>query len=211
MTPTTAVSGNSSPVSTGDSVSAFRNADFLKIMLSELQNQDPLQPQETGKLVENVQKLQDLANSTYQKYRSDLTWAQQLMGNEVRVQQQPLSEDERRRQVDQGLRPDVGYGSVTGRVSSFRTINQTVYVTINDKDYPMDNIKQLVPQQNDSSHLADMADRLLGKQVAWLNDNGEPQGGTASAVKFASDGSVLVQVGNQAVPFDRITQIGVGS
>ena len=69
------------------SQSAFRNADFLKIMLNELQNQNPLEPQDTGKLVENMQKLQDLANTTYSKFRNDIRWAQDLVGKSVEVQQ----------------------------------------------------------------------------------------------------------------------------
>ena len=60
--------------------SAFREADFMAIMLAELSNQDPFEPAETAKLVENAQKLQELSNTRFERYRNDLRWAQDLIG-----------------------------------------------------------------------------------------------------------------------------------
>ena len=90
---------------------AFRNADFLKIMLSELAHQDPMQPQETSKIVENMQKLQELANTQYTKFRADIGWGQQLMGKTVNVQQMMIGESEKQKLINAGVRPDVGYGN----------------------------------------------------------------------------------------------------
>jgi len=201
-------SGGSSTKS-ADTVNAYRDADFLKIMLTEITNQDPLQPSETGKLVENIKQLQDLANSTYEKFRSDLGWAQQLMGQTVSVQQQALTPAEKQKLLDKGLKPDVGFAQVNGRVTSFRTVEQQVYVTVGDKDYPMDNIKQIVPTSHDAQYLATMADQLLGKQVAYRDDKGVSRSGQVSSVKYAADGSILLQIGTASVPFKDLTQIGV--
>ncbi len=201
--------GNTASTGAADSTSAFRNADFLRIMMTEITNQNPLDPQDTGKLVENVQKLQDLANSTYQKFRADLTWGQQLIGQTVSVQQQALSPTEKQAQLDKGLKPDVGFGQVSGKVTSFRTIDQKVYITVGDKDYPMDNVRQIVPQAQQSQYLATMADQLLGKQVAYLNATGTLTSGKVTSVKYDKDSNLQLEVGGQSVNFDKVTQIGV--
>ena len=194
---------------TANSLGAFRDADFLKIMLTELTNQDPLQPQETSKLVENVQKLQELANTTYDKFRSDLGWAQQLMGQTVSVQQQAITPEEKQKLLDKGIKPDVGYSQVSGKVTSFRTIDQQVYVTVGDKDYPMDNIKQIVPDAQHSEYLATMANQLIGKQVAYLNDKDVLTSGQVTSVKYDDAANLILEVSGQAVNFNRITQIGI--
>jgi flagellar hook assembly protein FlgD len=111
----TGASGSTNTSSTGDSLQAFRNADFLKIMMAEVTNQDPLQPSDTSKMVDNLQKLQDLANSTYSKFRADIKWANDLMGQTVQVQQQSIDEKKATSQKDKGLKPDVGFGLVNGR------------------------------------------------------------------------------------------------
>ena len=202
-------SGTTGTSSATSSLGAFRDADFLKIMLTELTNQDPLQPQETSKLVENVQKLQELANTTYEKFRSDLTWAQQLMGQTVSVQQQALSPDEKQKLLDKGLKPDVGYAQVNGKVTSFRTVDQQVYVTVGDKDYPMDNIKQIVPDAQHSEYLATMANQLIGKQVAYLDDKDVLTSGQVTSVKYDKDANLILEVSGQAVNFNRVSQIGI--
>ena len=66
---------------------SFREADFLAVMLTEITNQDPFQPTETAKMVEQMQQLQSLANSNYEKYRADIQWADSLVGKEITVTQ----------------------------------------------------------------------------------------------------------------------------
>jgi flagellar hook assembly protein FlgD len=202
-------SGSNNSTTSSNSVDAFRDADFLKIMMTEITNQNPLDPQDTSKLVENVQKLQELANTTYQKFRSDLSWGQQLMGQTVSVQQQGIDDQAKQKLLDKGLKPDIGYSQVSGRVSSFRTVDQTVYVTVNDHDYPLDNVKQIVPDAHNAQYLATMADQLLGKTVAYRDSESATHTGQVTSVKYDAKGDVLVQVGGNAVPFDSITQIGV--
>ena len=202
------VGGNSSSAP-ADSSSAFRNADFLKIMMTEITNQNPLDPQDTGKLVENVQKLQDLANTTFQKFRADITWGQQLIGQTVSVLQQSLSPKEKQTQLDKGLKPDIGFAQVSGKVTSYRTVDQKVYVTVGDKDYPMDNVKQIVPDAQHSQYLATMADQLLGKTVAFLNDKNVQTSGKVTSIKYDKDSNLILEVGGASVNFNKVTQIGV--
>ena len=203
--------GGNTPSAATDSTSAFRNADFLKIMMTEITHQNPLDPSDTGKLVDNVQKLQDLANTTFQKYRDDITWGQQLIGQTVSVLQQALSPAEKQSQLDKGLKPDVGFAQVAGKVTSYRTVDQKVYVTVGDKDYPMDNVKQIVPDGQHSQYLATMADQLLGKNVAFINTAGVQTSGKVTSVKYDAESNLLLEVGSESVNFNKVTQIGVNT
>jgi flagellar hook assembly protein FlgD len=203
--------GSSTLSNATDSTKSFRNADFLKIMLAEVSNQSPFDPQETSKLVENMQKLQELANSTYDKYRADLKWAQDLMGKSVNVQQQPLDGKQAEALQNKGLKPDIGYGNKNGVVSSFRVVDETVYVTVNDKDYPVDNVKQVIPENDGADALAAAANQLLGRKIGWFNDQGQQKAGVVTEVLRGADGALRARVGSDLVVYDRITSIGTAS
>ncbi len=207
----TAASGPSTASTASDSTKSFRNADFLKIMLAEVTNQSPFDPQETSKLVENMQKLQELANSTYDKYRADLKWAQDLMGKTVNVQQQALDAKQTEALSNKGLKPDVGYGNKNGTVTSFRVVDETVYVTVNDKDYPVDNVKQVIPDTNGADALAAAANQLLGRKIGWFDDKGVQKAGVVNEVLRGADGDLRARVGNDLVVYDRITSIGTAT
>lgn len=189
---------------------AFRNADFLKIMLSELSNQDPMKPQETSAIVENMQKLQELANTQYTKFRSDISWGQQLLGQTVNVQQQMIGENEKQTLVNAGLNPDVGYGNKDGKVTSFRQVGETVYVTVGEFDYPIDNVKQVRPQAqtgNDPDYLANIAGNLLGRTVGYRLDDGTMSQGQVTHVGYDTLGAVMLNINGLAVPYRNMIQI----
>lgn len=187
---------------------AFRNADFLKIMLSELANQDPMKPQETSKIVENMQKLQELANTQYTKFRADIQWGQQLLGKTVNVQQMMISEGEKQKLLNTGVRPDVGFGNLDGKVTSFRQVGETVYVTIGDHDYPIDNVKQVRPESgNDPDYLADIAGNLLGRTVGYRLDDGTMSQGRVTHVGYDTAGAVMLNINGLAVPYRNMIQI----
>jgi hypothetical protein len=187
---------------------AFRNADFLKIMLSELSHQDPMKPQETSKIVENMQKLQELANTQYTKFRADIQWGQQLLGKTVNVQQMMISEAEKQRLLNSGVRPDVGFGNLDGRVTGFRQVGETVYVAIGDYDYPIDNVKQVRPETgNDPDYLSNIAGNLLGRTVGYRLDDGTMSQGKVTHVGYDTDGAVMLNINGLAVPYRNMIQI----
>jgi flagellar hook assembly protein FlgD len=209
MTTTSGVSGSSSGGLGTDTSQAFRNADFLKIMLAEVTNQNPLEPQETGKLVDNMQKLQDLANTTYAKFRADIKWAQDLMGQTVGIQQQPLDPAQKEALEDKGLRPDVGFAQKTGKVTGFRVVDQVVYLQVGEHDYPTDNLKQIIPENNNAAYLATMADQMLGKKVVYQKPDGSTANGTITSVAYDAGQNLVFEIGDQRVPYTAIKQIGV--
>lgn len=192
------------------SSSAFREADFLQIILAEISNQDPFEPTETAKLVENMQKLQELANTTYSQYRDNLRWAQELTGQNVTVGQVNIRADEEEALRDRGLNPDVGFGVTGGKVESYRTIGESVWVTIDGKDYPIDNVQKLEPQGFDNSQPVSLAEGLLGRYVQFKDTitGSGPGAGRVTDISWSEDGSISLSVGGDLVDFNDIRAIG---
>jgi hypothetical protein len=188
---------------------AFRSADFMKIMLSELAHQDPFSPQETSKIVENMQKLQELANTQYTKFRSDLNWAQQLIGQQVNVQQIVTDDAGRQALVDAGLNPDVGYQNVQGTVSSFRQVGEQVYLSVAGHDYPIDNVRQVVPKPRDPDQLVQLASQMVGFNVGfWRKEPTDVGQGVVTDVAYGLDDQVMLTIGDEQVPYSHLQSIG---
>lgn len=49
-----------SQVSSDNAFSSIKSSDFIRIMLSELRNQDPFQPQDSSKLLEQLSSLRNI-------------------------------------------------------------------------------------------------------------------------------------------------------
>lgn len=189
---------------------AFRQADFLKIMLAEITNQDPLQPSETAKMIENMKALQELANTNYTKFRNDVRWAQDLVGKTVNVQQVSLTGEEKTKLLNKGLAPDVGFGNLDGKIEGFRVVDEQVWVSIGGKDYPVDNIKQVRTANRDPDELARVSSQLMGMRVSyWGETPTDRKEGIVSSVGYDPDGNVLLGVGNDYARYDRLLAITV--
>jgi flagellar basal-body rod modification protein FlgD len=210
-----AVSSITSGASATDKIAsqqAFRQADFLQIMLTEITNQDPLAPTETSKLVDNMKSLQELANTSYTKFRSDVTWAQNLVGKKVNVIQLAASEAERVKLVNKGLKPDVGFANLDGKIESFRVVEEEVWVSIGGKDYPIDNVKQVRSTANDPAQLAQVSSQLLGMRIQYYKDSvTDVTEGVVSSVGYDSDGNIRLGVGKNYAAYDHILAITVPS
>lgn len=209
---TSAVTSSSATTTTAttstDNSAAFRDADFMDIMLAEVTHQNPLDPQDTSKMVENMRQLQELANTKYEKFRSDIAWAQDLMGKQISVQQMAISDGEKEKLVNKGLQPDVGYSQVTGRVEAFRVVDEKVYVTVGGKDYPLDNLKQVIPAKG--ADLAEVGDRLIGKTIVFHRDSTTDIGtGKVTGVAAGTDGGVLLEVNGESIAYENLLQIGL--
>ena len=187
----------------GDNGASLREADFMAIMLSEITNQDPFEPTETGKMVENMQKLQELTNANFEKFRDDIRWAQDLVGKEVTANQAYLTEREVQGLKDRGVDPELGFGVVEGRIDSYKVIGETVWVSVDDKDYKIDNIQQIKPPGADNMGNTNLADSLLGKQVTYIDDTLVPVTGTVERVTWNGD-DINLTVDGKSVPFTSI-------
>ncbi len=206
LTGLTAASG--SATTAVNDYSAFREADFMQILLAEVTNQDPMEPMEMHKMVDGMRQLLELSNQRFENFRNDLRWAQELVGKEVIVGQAKLEPSEARALHERGLRPDVGYGTVTGSIETYRVVDEKVWVTIDGQDYPIDNVQKISPPGFDPAYAADLAGTLLGRTVSWSTADGGVASGLVTDLAWDDAGTVTLSVGDQEVPFTAVTRIG---
>jgi flagellar hook assembly protein FlgD len=204
-------STSSAATAAADSQKSFRDADFMKIMLAEIAKQDPFKPQETSQIVDNMQKLQQLANSKFEKYRDDLRWAQDILGKDITAQQMSLTDAQAAHLKEKGIMADRGFNTVNGRVESYRVEGETVYVSIAGKHYSLDNVKQINPGSAVDSTQFGLASGLLGKTVAFYGDKvGDRGTGKVSSVSLrGADNQVVLQVGDKEIPFSHVDRISL--
>ena len=187
----------------GDNSAAFREADFMAIMLSEITNQDPFEPTETAKMVENMQKLQELSNSKFEKFRDDIRWAQDLVGKDVTANQQFLTAEEQQGLEIRGVLPDPGFGIVEGQVDSYKVVGENVWISIDGRDYPIDNIQQIKPPGEDTMGYANLADNLLGNEVTYIAPDLTLRSGKVERVTWVGD-EINLTVDGEVIPFTSI-------
>lgn len=213
VSPLAGTTVRSQSTNTPETQKSFRDADFMKIMLSEITQQDPFKPQETSTIVENMQKLQQLANSKFEKFRDDQKWARDLVGQSVTVQQSVIGDNEKKSYTDAGLNPDIGYQSVSGTVESFRVVGEAVWVQVGGKHYQIDNVRQIDPPKHDATYLAGISDGLLGRKVQYVSeaDPAKREEGLVTAVSLREQGRITLTIGGKEVPMESITRIGVNS
>lgn len=205
------ITGASAVPATGNAQQAFADADFLSIMLTEITNQDPLNPSDTSKMVESMRQLQVLANTQNQKFRDDVTWGGELVGSVVNVTQVSATEAEKKAYYNAGLNPDFGYGNKDIRVEGFVVVDKRVWLRTDDgKNYPIDNVKQIRNDNFDTDALVEASNRLLGMRVGYLaGDKGERKEGVVSSVGYDSDGRVVLGIDGGYVRYDDVVAITV--
>lgn len=60
MSAISSTGAGSSQVGSDNAFSSIKSSDFIRIMLSELRNQDPFQPQDSSKLLEQLSSLRNI-------------------------------------------------------------------------------------------------------------------------------------------------------
>ncbi len=196
------------PSSTGDSNAAFRDADFMKILLAEITQQDPFKPQETSKIIEGMQKVQELANTRHEKFRDDQRWARDIIGQSVTVQQVQVQGDQLTKLRERGLDPDLGYQSVSAVVERYRVVDETVWIHAGGKDYPIDNVRQIDAPPLGGEQLGSVAAGMLGRIVQFRSPDGmSSQEGLVTAVGLGSGGKIELTVGDQQIPVSQVQRI----
>lgn len=203
---TTATTSSSSST---DAYSGMSSGDFIKIMLTELTQQDPFEPSKVSDMVTNIREIQSLLSAQEEDQRSDLSWGNELVGKTVTVGQTLLSESEYSGLVDDGLNPDVGSGTVTGTVTGFKVIDNQVWVGVGGLDYKIDNVQSMTPSTTnaDTSTLAEICGSFIGRTAGYVDAAGTAQSGVISSIKIGDDGSYTLVIGDDEVAFSSLTSV----
>ncbi|MDP4083039.1 MAG: flagellar hook assembly protein FlgD [Bacillota bacterium] len=189
--------------------SSLGKDDFLKILMTQLQNQDPLNPMQDKDFVAQLATFSSLEqmtnmNTTLQSLvdaqnQNNLTAYTQFVGKDVNWTKQDTS-------TDTSSSPTVTQG--TGRVTSIQFKNNNVYFTLSDGTVlEPGNISQVDGTSNENSLL--QASMLIGKKVTYLNSSQEEMSANVTSASF-KNGSILLQLddgNNTTIGTSQITGI----
>jgi flagellar basal-body rod modification protein FlgD len=180
---------------TGSSV--LGKDDFLKILMTQLQNQDPLNPMQDKDFVAQMATFSSLEqmtnmNSTIQKLvdseqQNQIISYNQFVGKDVTWHKLSTTEDPNNSLVvEQG----------TGRVASIQFKDNTVKFILEDGTVlEPANISQVNASSNENYVL--QASMLIGKKVTYLSENNEEISAIVQSVSF-KNGKTLFQLDDEA-------------
>lgn len=169
---------------------------FLKILMTQLQNQDPLNPMEDKEFIaqmasfSSLEQMQNL-NQTFNKFiesqwQNQLISFQQFVGKDVTWHAIEYSKG--------NSEPIIKTGK--GTIQSIQYIDQNVVFILKDgtKLYP-ENISEVHEPSSSQASLQDAA-HLIGKKVTWLNKNNEEATSIVIAVSW-KDGKILYHLDDE--------------
>lgn len=174
--------------------------EFLKILMVQLQNQDPTSPMEDKEFIAQMAQfstLEQMSNmsSTLQKFvdaqhQNSLISYNQFIGKEVNWHKLEYSEGE------ENVQPGVLEG--TGKVKSIEFKNGTIQLQLEDGTIlEPGNISGVSGTSSDTSDSnLIQASMLIGKLVTFLNDSEEEQSAVVQSVSF-KNGKVLFQLNDE--------------
>ncbi|MCL5058536.1 MAG: hypothetical protein M1130_11240 [Actinobacteria bacterium] len=161
--------------------------DFLNLLVAQLKNQDPLEPQSNEQFIATMAQFNSLETLSSLDKNTQYNQAMSMVGKSVTVQE--LNED-----------------SVTGTVEKAGVVEGKVVVYVGGKEYSISDVKEVHPQE--SSQIAPLAGDLLqaamliGKEVSL---DGQP-GGLVDKVGMV-DGNVKIYVNGVSYDITCISEI----
>lgn len=173
--------------------------DFLKILMAQLQNQDPLNPMEDKDFIAQMAQFSTLEQITnlgrsFDRFalvqeQNMLVSYNQFIGKEVTwhkiVSDPGTNSDENNPAIQEG----------TGRVASIQfNGGSAVFILEDGTKLEPANISQVNDTSNESSIV--QASMMIGKKVTWLNEQAEEQIATVQSVSF-KNGKITFQLDDQ--------------
>jgi len=131
VSPTQSTSSQSTTATGG--LSALQPSDFMNMLMTELQNQDPLDPMDTGQMLQEITQISNIESN------NQLTSTLQgvLLGQNLAAASSLLQ-----RNV-QGL--DASGNTVSGQVQSVSVANGTASLNIGTDSLPLSNVTEILP------------------------------------------------------------------
>ncbi|WP_225983672.1 MULTISPECIES: flagellar hook assembly protein FlgD [Bacillaceae] len=171
--------------------------DFLKLLLTQLQNQDPTSPMDDTDFIAQMATFSSLEqmtnmNTTLESFVNSqnqnlLITYSQFVGQEVTYHKLANPDNE-------GGDTEVVEGK--GVVKSIQFVDESVKFILEDGTVLEPANISSINQLSEGNNLAE-ASRLIGKQVTWLDDKGEEHTAEVSSV-FQRDGKVKLEVNDEA-------------
>jgi flagellar basal-body rod modification protein FlgD len=164
--------------------------DFLKLLVTQMQYQDPLQPMDNTQFVSqlaqfsSLEQMQNVANS------SQMTQATGYIGKTV-------------------IWTDSSGKSQSGTVSAVNITTDGPQLVVGNSTVDLAKVTAIGDSGNASelSAVASLALSLVGKNITWQDSSGNSQGGVVTSVGFAN-GVPQLYVGTTEVDFSSVSKVG---
>lgn len=181
----------------------LKTEDFVKILITELQSQSPLDPTDNSKLIEQIGAINNLSTTT--KLNDSL---QNLSSAQNQAAASAL--------VGRNVTGTIDDKTVTGVVQKVESDNGKLFLMIGDQKLPLDQVQQIAESDQElkvASALNGLslvqglgsASALIGKNVTGDTDGGAVTGVVEKAL--VANGTVFLQVGGQQIPLSQITEV----
>ncbi len=172
--------------------------DFLKLLLTQLQNQDPTSPMDDTDFIAQMATFSSLEqmtnmNTTLESFLKSqnqnlLITYSQFVGQEVNYHKLETKNDQ------SGESTEVVEGK--GVVKSIQFVDESAKFILEDGTVLEPANISSINQLSTGNTLAEVS-RLIGKQVTWLDDEGTEHSAEVSSV-FQRDGKVKLEVNDEA-------------
>lgn len=196
MTTTAGVSGSTSSytgTAEGKQVGQLGKDDFLKLLVAQLRNQDPMKP------MDDTQFIGQMAQFTSLERMQALD---EQMGMLFRVEQLGQANGLIGKQIEAN---DIASGTtIKGTVDTVKVEDGNAVLSVGGKTVKLDDVISVV--EGETAQLA-QASNLIGKQVdAKLSSTGQTVSGVVDSVKMDNGSAVLV-IGGQSVPLSDVVSV----
>lgn len=198
-----AIGGASTTTSEAHGFGALDSNEFLQIIIKELSNQDPLQPQDTQALLEQLSTIRDIESQVSLQedleslvLQNSVTSASALIGKQVK-----------------GL--DASNRNVAGTVTAMRIeSDKPILVLDSGNELPADNVTEVVNSQNNEKDDAALMQQLslldpaalIGKQVSGKDVDDDVIEGIVTAIRIENDKAILELDSGKSLPVDRLSR-----
>jgi flagellar basal-body rod modification protein FlgD len=177
---------------------AFNRMDlgqFIKLLVAEMQNQDPMNPMDNAQILQQISQIKAIASND--KLSNTLT--------SMQLQQDMTSASVLLNQTITGLNADSD--TVTGKVDSVSVAGGKVQLRVGTDTIDLKNVARV---NGATSQDVATGNSLLNRIIRGLNAMGQTITGRVSGVTVA-DSKVQLQVGNDTVDLDSVTKIDEGT
>ncbi|QNN21447.1 hypothetical protein HED60_03890 [Planctomycetales bacterium ZRK34] len=214
--PTSAVDSTTSSASASSSVNRFAEMDseeFLKVLITELQNQDPLNPSDSTKVLEQLSSIRNIESQTQLQSQLESLVSQNSVSSASRmIGQYVVGKDE-------------DFNDVSGIVESMRIEDGEPILVVNDGSatgarVPADSVSEVydlsdydsqVTQSLLTSMLVLNSNDLIGRGVEGTDADGETRSGIVTGVSLEDDELMVELDTGFAVPATNITRFTDGN